>query len=292
MKHKLIILTLSIFIFGCQNKTEKSDAFGNFETEAMIVSSESAGNILLFNVEKGQKVEPNSISAIIDTVQIKLQLLQIDAKKAAVSSREQTTHSQIEVFNEQKKNLEINKSRITKMKKDGAATQKQLDDINGQISVIDKQILSTKTQFTAISKEIEVLDAQTSLLIDQLKRCFINPPTAGTIIETYAKQGELTAPGKPLYKMANLNELTLKVYVSGAQLSNVKIGQTVEVLIDKNKNENQSLSGTITWISSEAEFTPKIIQTKEERVKLVYAVKIAVENDGTLKIGMPGEINF
>ncbi len=221
-----------------------------------------------------------------------MQLLQIDAKKAAVSSREQSTQSQIEVFNEQKKSLEINKARITKMKKDGAATQKQLDDINGQINIIDKQTLSTKTQFTAISKELEVLDSQTAMLTDQLKRCSVKPPITGVILETYAKQGELTAPGKPLYKIANLDELTLKVYLSGAQLSAVKIGQTVEVLIDKNENINQTLSGTITWISSEAEFTPKIIQTKEERVKLVYAMKVSVKNDGTLKIGMPGEVNF
>ncbi len=292
MKYNYLISILLILVFGCQNEIEKSDAFGNFETEAIIVSSESAGKILLFNIEKGEKVEPETISAVIDTIQIKLQLLQIDAKKAAVSSRKQSTQSQIEVFNEKKKNLEINKSRITKMKKDGAATQKQLDDINGQVNIIDKQILSTKTQFTAISKELEVLDSQTAMLTDQLKRCSVKPPITGIILETYAKQGELTSPGKPLYKLANLDKLTLKVYVSGAQLSAVKIGQTVEVLIDKNETENQSLSGVIIWISSEAEFTPKIIQTKEERVKLVYAVKISVENDGTLKIGMPGEVNF
>ena len=292
MKYKLIILTLTILAFGCKNNIEKSDAFGNFEAETVIISSESAGKILQLNVEKGQKVDPNTISAIIDTVKIKLQLLQIDAKKAAVSSRKHATQSQIEVFNEQKKNLEINKSRIVKMMKDGAATQKQLDDINGQISVIEKQILSTKTQFTAISKELEVLDAQTALSVDQLKRCSIKPPITGIILETYAKQGELTSPGKPLYKMANIDELTLKIYVSGTQLPRVKIGQTVEVLIDKTENENQSLSGTVTWISSEAEFTPKIIQTKEERVKLVYAVKVSVKNDGTLKIGMPGEVRW
>ena len=292
MRYNYLLSILLILIFGCQNKIEKSDAFGNFETEPVIISSESAGKILLFNIEKGEKVEPEIISAVIDTIQIKLQLLQVDAKKAAVSSREQSIQSQIEVFNEQKKSLEINKARITKMKKDGAATQKQLDDINGQVNIIDKQILSTKTQFTAISKELEVLGSQAAMLIDQLKRCSVKPPITGVILETYAKQGELTAPGKPLYKMANLDELTLKVYVSGAQLSNIKLGKTVEVLIDKNSNENQSLSGIITWISSEAEFTPKIIQTKEERVKLVYAVKVTVKNDGSLKIGMPGEINF
>ena len=292
MKYNYLISILLILLFSCQNKTEKSDAFGNFETESIIVSAESAGKILLFNIEKGQKVDPNTISAIIDTVQIKLQLLQIDAQKAAVDSRGQTTQSQIEVFKEQKKNLEINKSRISKMKKDGAATQKQLDDINGQISVIDKQILSTKTQFTAISKEVEVLDSQAEMLDDQLSRCLVKSPITGVILETYAKQGELTVPGKPLYKIANLDELILKVYVSGAQLPDIKLGQTVDVLIDKNETDNQSLTGLITWISSEAEFTPKIIQTKKERVKLVYAVKVSVKNDGTLKIGMPGEVSW
>ena len=292
MKYYYLILILAFTIFGCQNKIEKSDAFGNFETEPVIVSSESAGKILQFNIDKGQIINPETISAIIDTIQIKLQLLQIDAKKAAVASRKQSTQSQIDVYNEQKKNLEINRSRITKMKKDGAATQKQLDDINGQISIIDKQILSTETQFVAIRKELEVLDSQATMQSDQLKRCTIKPPITGTVLETYAKQGELTSPGKPLYKIANIDELTLKVYISGAQLSKVKIGQLVNVLIDKNETENQILSGTITWISSESEFTPKIIQTKEERVKLVYAVKVSVKNDGTLKIGMPGEVVF
>ncbi len=292
MKYNYLLSILFILILGCRNETEKSDAFGNFETEPVIVSAESAGKILQFNIEKGQKITPGTVSAIVDTIQIKLKLLQIDAQKAAVNSRKQSIQSQIEVFKEQKKNLKINKARIEKMKKDGAATQKQLDDVNGQISIIDKQILSTKTQFTAISKEIEVLDSQAEMLNDQLNRCMVKPPITGVILETYAKQGELTAPGKPLYKIANISELTLKVYVSGAQLPDIKLGQTVEVLIDKNETENQSLTGIITWISSEAEFTPKIIQTKKERVKLVYAVKVSVKNDGTLKIGMPGEVNW
>ncbi len=292
MKYNYLILILALLVFGCVPTEEKSDAFGNFESETLIVSSESAGKILQLNIEKGQKIEANFISAIIDTTQIKLKLLQADAQKAAVRSRKQSIQTQIEVFEEQKKNIEVNKSRILKMMKDGATTQKQLDDINGQIRVIDKQVLNIKTQFIAIAKEQEVIDAQKELLIDQLNRCSIKSPVAGLILETYVEQGELTAPGKPLFKIADLNELELKVYVSGAQLPSVKLGQTVDVLIDKTESENQTLSGTVTWISSEAEFTPKIIQTKEERVKLVYAVKVTVKNDGTLKIGMPGEVNF
>jgi HlyD family secretion protein len=292
MKYKLLILTITFLAFGCKNDTEESDAFGNFEAETVIVSSESAGKILQLNVEKGQKIEAEFVSALIDTIQIQLKLVQIDAQKAAINSRKQSINSQIAVFEEQKKNMQTNEVRILKMLVDGAATQKQLDDIQGQIKVIDKQIVSTKTQFTSVNKELEVLDSQKPSLIDQIERCTVKSPATGTILETYAEQGELTAPGKPLFKMANLDELTLKVYVSGAQLPNVKIGQIIDVLVDKSEKENQTLSGKINWISSEAEFTPKIIQTKEERVKLVYAVKVSVKNDGTLKIGMPGEVKF
>lgn len=292
MKYKYLILILTALFFSCANDSENSDAFGNFEAETVIISSESAGKILQLNVEKGQKIESGSIAALIDTVQLQLKQLQIDAQKAAVNSRKNSIQSQINVFEEQKKNLQTNEVRIINLLKDGASTQKQLDDIQGQMNVIDKQIASTKTQFTSVSKEMEVLTTQMDLLTDQLQRCSVTSPASGTILETYAEQGELTTPGKPLFKMANLDELTLKVYVSGAQLPNVKIGQSVNVLIDKSESENQTLSGKVTWISSEAEFTPKIIQTKEERVKLVYAVKVTVKNDGTLKIGMPGEIRF
>ena len=162
----------------------------------------------------------------------------------------------------------------------------------GQIDVIEKQIASTKTQFTSVNKELEVLNAQKASAEDMLDRCTVNSPVNGTILETYVEQGELATPGKALFKIANLDELTLKVYVSGGQLPSVKIGKQVNVIIDKSEKENQTLPGQVTWISSEAEFTPKIIQTKEERVKLVYAVKVTVKNDGTLKIGMPGEISW
>jgi HlyD family secretion protein len=292
MKYNLLLLILVLSLFGCNRNTEQSDAYGSFEAETVIVSAESAGKILQLTIEKGQHIKAGELAALIDTVQINLQLLQIDAQKEAINSRRQTINSQIEVLNEQKANLKINENRTKKMLKDGAATQKQLDDIQGNMSVIDKQIASTKTQFLSVSKEQEVLEAQKSSLLDRLARCTVKSPISGTILETYAEQGELTAAGKSLFKIADLSELELKVYVSGAQLPNIKLGQKVEVLIDKNETENQTLSGKITWISSEAEFTPKIIQTKEERVKFVYAVEVTVKNDGALKIGMPGEVNF
>lgn len=292
MKNITYIFAISILLFGCKTNVETSDAYGNFEAETVIVSAESSGKILQLNVEKGQTIETNFVAALIDTIQIQLKVLQVDAQKAAVDSKRESISSQIEVLQEQKKTLAVNENRTKRMLKDGASTQKQLDDIQGQMRVIDKQIESTKTQFVAVTKELEVLDAQKLSMIDMLERCAVKSPVSGTILETYTEQGELTAPGKSLFKIADLSELELKVYVSGAQLPDVKIGQEVEVLIDKNETENQFLSGKISWISSEAEFTPKIIQTKEERVKLVYAVKVVVENDGTLKIGMPGEVNF
>jgi HlyD family secretion protein len=292
MKYKTLAIIFLILIYGCATEVDKSDAFGNFEAETVIVSSESSGKILQFNIEKGQNIDTDYKVAIIDTVQLKIKFLQIDAQKLAIDSRRASIQSQINVLQEQKKNLQTNEIRIQKMLKDEASTQKQLDDIQGQIGVIDKQIESTKTQFIAISKELEVMDAQKLSITDQLQRCTVQSPVAGTILETYAEEGELTSMGKPLFKVADLNELELKVYVSGAQLPQVKLGNSVEVIIDKSETKNQSLSGEIIWISSEAEFTPKIVQTKEERVKLVYAVKVAVKNDGTLKIGMPGEVVF
>ena len=292
MKYHYLIIAFTALLFGCANNEEKSDAYGNFEAEPVIVSSESSGKIIRLNVEKGQKVDSGFVAAVIDTVQLHLKLQQIQAQKGAISAKRQTIQAQIAVFKEQKKNVEVNEKRIRQMLKDGAATQKQLDDITGQIDVINKQIASTRTQFASVNRELDVLHTQEASTNDLLDRCIVESPAKGTVLETYVEQGELAAPGKPLFKMANLDILTLNVYISGAQLPQIKIGEQVNVLADKNATENQSFTGKISWISSEAEFTPKIIQTKEERVKLVYAVKVEVKNDGTLKIGMPGEISW
>lgn len=292
MRKNLFIAALAVLFFSCNNNDEKSDAYGNFEADPVIVSSESSGKILQLNIEKGGKVDAGFVALITDTVQWNLKLKQIEAQKAAIVAKRQAIQSQVVVFEEQIKNLRTNEKRIARMVKDQAATQKQLDDITGQINVIEKQIESTKTQFTSVNRELDVLETQKETTEDLLRRCTIKSPVNGTILETYIEQGELATPGKPLFKMANLEELILKVYVSGAQLPHIKIGQQVDVLIDKTATENQTLRGKVTWISPEAEFTPKIIQTKEERVKLVYAVKVAVKNDGTLKIGMPGEISW
>jgi HlyD family secretion protein len=292
MKTKYFLLIILLVAAACNNNDGRSDAYGNFESEPVLVSAEASGKLLMFTLEQGQTIEASAMVGIIDTTQAVLTKGQLNAQQEAVNAKKSTIQSQVAVYEEQIKTLKINEARIREMLKDGASTQKQLDDITGQISVVEKQIAATKTQFTSVLKEIEVVEAQKKFVDEQYNHCFVKSPISGTILDTYAEQGEVTAAGKTLFKIADISQLILKVYVSGSQISSVKIGQQVEVLIDQNEKENQKLTGEVSWISPEAEFTPKIIQTKEERVKLVYAVKIRVKNDGRLKIGMPGEANF
>ena len=290
---KLQIIALVLLALGaCKNGEKKSDAYGNFEAIETIVSSETPGKLLVMNVKQGDQLVPGQQIAQIDTTELYLKKMQTEAQLVASATKKQNVSAQINVFTEQKKNVAITQQRIAKMFADKAATQQQMDDINGQMNVLDKQVAATNTQFQLIGSEMDVIKRQLDLLNEQLGKCRIVSPIKGTVLETYQENGELATPGKPVLKMADLSSLELKVYISGAQLSGVKLGSAAKVLIDSGDKEMQTLSGKITWISSESEFTPKIIQTKEERVKLMYAVKILVPNDGSLKIGMPGEVNF
>lgn len=293
MTKKLQIIALAFLALGaCKSGEQKSDAYGNFEAVETIVSSEMAGKLISMEVKQGDLLEPGKLIAQIDTTELILKKLQTKAQLAASESKKQNVTAQINVLKEQKKNVLITQQRIDKMFADKAATQQQVDDINGQMNVVDKQISATNTQFQLINSEMEVIKRQLDLFDEQLTKCRIISPIKGTVLETYLENGELAVPGKAVLKMADLSSLELKVYVSGAQLSKVKLGNEAKVLFDSGSKEMQTLSGKITWISSESEFTPKIIQTKEERVKLMYAVKILVPNDGSLKIGMPGEVVF
>lgn len=290
---KIQIIALSVLMLGaCKNGAQKSDAYGNFEAVETIVSAEVPGKIQSMEVQQGDQIKTDQIIAVIDATELILKKKQLLAQLFASETKKQNVTAQINVQKEQKKNIQTTQQRISKMFADQAATQQQMDDINGQINVLDKQISSTSTQFQLIDSEIKVIKRQMDVLDDQLTKCRIKSPTRGTVLETYLETGELATPGKPILKMANLSSLELKVYVSGAQLTKVILGNNVKVFIDSGIEEMQTLSGRISWISSEAEFTPKIIQTKEERVKLMYAVKIVVDNNGALKIGMPGEVVF
>lgn len=292
MKIKYLFILALTALFSCSGDDETSDAYGNFETDETIVSSEMTGKLNSFSVELGDQVEAGQLLAVVDTSQLSLQIKQLDAQQEAVATKKVNLQAQVELLKEQISNLQITQNRVHSLFDDNAATQQQVDDVDGQMRVLEKQLESLNTQYISINSELEVYAAQLDVARDKLQKCFVMSPISGIVLEKYMELGELATIGKAIVKLADLSELELKVYVSGAQLPAVKLGQQVEVLIDKDASTNQSLTGEVSWISPEAEFTPKIIQTKEERVKLVYAVKVNVKNDGRLKIGMPGEVNF
>jgi HlyD family secretion protein len=257
-----------------------------------LVSSEIQGKLVKFLVEEGRTYKAADIVGQIDTIQLALKRDQLVAQRKASATKITNILSQIDVQEEQKRTLLVDKDRVEKLLKDNAVPVKQLDDINGKIKVTDSQIASIRTQNAAVLDELTSMDKQIDQMTDQLNRCKIVNPINGTVLEKYIEPSEITTPGRALYKIADMDQMILRIYVSGSQLPSIKTGQKVKVLIDKNAKENQVLEGTISWISPQAEFTPKIIQTKDDRVNLVYAVKIAVKNDGRLKIGMPGEVKF
>ena len=287
----LLMITL-VWFSSCKNNNNLSDAYGNFEAVQVTVSAESAGKIHFLNVEEGSQPDSGVIVALIDTTDLYLKKLQLQSQKKAVSVKRSNIESQIAVQQQQKANLTVEKNRVTKLIADKAATPKQLDDINGAIDLVDKQVASINTQNAGIAEEMEVIDRLIAQVNESIYKCYIRNPVKGTVLNKFAEAGEIAAPGRALYKIADLSVMELKVYVSGTQLPGVKQGQQVEVLIDADRKTNRKLSGVVSWISPKAEFTPKIIQTKEERVNLVYALKIRVPNDGSLKIAMPAEVNF
>ena len=292
MKNILSIIAIVLFLTGCSNDKQKSDAYGNFEATETVVSSESSGKLNEFNVEEGMIIESGDIVGYIDTNQLYLKKNQLAQQKNTTRTKFKNVSAQISVLQEQKIVAQREKERIERLLKDEAATGKQLDDINGSIDVINRQISSIEMQNTTTNEELKGLDVQIAQIVDQLQKSSITNPVKGTVILKFAEQGEIVNFGKPLYKIADISTMELRAYVSGAQLSEIKLGQKVKVLIDDGKSGYKTLEGEISWISSKAEFTPKIIQTKEERVNLVYAFKVRVVNDGSIKIGMPGEVVF
>ena len=291
MKSKIWILFLT-GLAACSGENGKSDAYGNFQSDEIIVSAQATGEIISMKVDEGQVLDPAQVVGLIDTTSLHLQKKQLNSKKKAIASKTANIHANIEVQQQQLQNLQKDLQRIQNLYENGAATEKQLTDIRGAVDLVKKQIRATRTQLDGIGDEISALNDQIALVNEKINKSFIRNPVKGTVLTKYADKGEFAAMGKPLFKIANLETLDLKSYISGDQLDDIKLGQEVNVLIDKNKKEYSSMKGTISWIASSAEFTPKTIQTKKERVNLVYAVKVRVENDGSLKIGMPGEINF
>ncbi|NOQ26165.1 MAG: HlyD family efflux transporter periplasmic adaptor subunit [Bacteroidales bacterium] len=292
MKTKIYLLVFPILLAACNGNENSSDAYGNFEAKEVIVSAEVQGKIIEFTAEEGQSLSKGQNLGFIDTIQKSIQREQLWAQKQAIASKKLNVSAQINVQEQQKSLLETEKNRLDQLYKDNAATKQQFDEINGKYDILEKQIIATKTQISSIAREMEVVDKQVKLVSEQIRRAKIINPINGTVLEKYLEENEIAIPGKALYKIARLDVIELRVYVSGAQLPEVKIGQKVKVYIDKDQELNQEYEGKVFWISDQAEFTPKIIQTKEERVNMVYAVKIRVKNDGKIKIGMPGEVVF
>jgi HlyD family secretion protein len=276
-------------LFSCGDSNGKADGYGNFEATEITIAAENSGKLMQFNVNEGDVLQKNTFIGYIDTIPLALKREQLQVSKAVISSKSKGVLSQINVLNAKLKTANTNKTRIENLIKDNAGTQKQLDDVQGEINVAKQQIRSIEIQNAPVVNELKSIDVQLKQVDDLIQKSKIINPVNGTVLTKYAEPNEISTFGKPLYKIANLSTMQLRVYISETQLANLKIGQKVTIKID-DTDTMKSFSGTISWIASEAEFTPKIIQTKEERVALVYAVKIDVLNDGSLKLGMPAEM--
>ena len=286
---QLFTFLILINLVACNKNNDKADGYGNFEATEVTISAEASGKIEYLNLEEGAIVSPNTQVGLIDTIQLYLSKQQLIASKNTIASKSVNVLSQTAVLNEQLKTTLIEQKRIQNMFAENAATKRQVDEINGKVNVLNEQIKSIKTQEAPISNEQKSIDVQIEKINDQIQKCKITSPFQGTVLAKYSEENEITNFGKPLYKLADLTTMTLRVYISEKQLNQIKVGQKVTVKIDT-QEDMKSYPGTISWISSSAEFTPKIIQTKEERANLVYAVKVNVKNDGSLKIGMPAEM--
>lgn len=289
---KLLIPIVFLLAAGCGRGESDADAFGTFEADEVIISSETSGRIVLMDVTEGTLVAGGAVIAVTDTVMAVLQRAELDAVTAQAQARLAGIAAQDEVIRQQMDNLTVNIDRTRRMLADGAATQKQLDDLTGQMEVLRRQSDANNTQRRAVAAEMQGIEAKRALLDEQIARSTVRAPFDATVIEKYASAHEITAPGKPLVKIADMKTMELKVWVSGAQLAAVKLGAGCTVRIDNGEKGFKDLPGVVIHVSDKAEFTPKIIQTKEERVTLVYAVTIEVANDGSIKTGMPGEAIF
>ncbi len=287
-----LLIAVAALMAGCSGNNDKADAYGNFEAVEYIISSEGNGKLLSFSAEEGSVLDSGRMIGLVDTIPLYLKKAQLIAQKRLSASKYVNIQSQIDVQNEQKKNLEREKIRLENLLKGGATPQKPLDDMNGNIDVLNSQIRSTETQRQMVADELRVYDKQIEQVNDQISKCFVINPVKGTVLEKYTEPHELVSAGKPLYKLADLRTLDLTAYISGSQLSSIKVGDTARVFYDVDGKKMQSLPGVIYWVASKSEFTPKIIQTRDERVNLVYAIKVRTRNNGELKIGMPAEVRF
>jgi HlyD family secretion protein len=310
MRNYFVLAFCFLFLLACHSKKEVFDASGSFETDEVIVSSQLNGQLVSFNVNEGDSLSQGQVVGSVDAENINLQKEQVEASIESLSEKTSNVNPQVELLQDQLRvqetqlvNLLHERARIERLVKADAATGKQLDDITNQVDVARKQMEVTRqqiavqrsnvaTQNRSILSESKPLQKRAAQLQDQLSKSKIINPISGVVITKYAEPGEITSAGKALYKIADLSYLTLRAYITGSQLSQIKLNQSVTVLIDDGKDGYKNYQGIVKWISDKAEFTPKTIQTKEERANLVYPIKIKVKNDGLLKIGMYGEVKL
>jgi len=292
----VFLATISAFLISCSGTKDEFDATGTFESVETIISAEVAGRLDSFAVEEGQTVAAGQLVGTIDTTQLSLKKHQIQAQIDALLTRRPESNIQMASLNEQIKSAIRERDRVERLLRSDAATQKQVDDATTQVNVLTRQLdalrSSLATTTSGLESETRPLLSQISQINDQLAKSKIIVPLNGTVLTSYAERYEMTGPGKPLFKIADVSTMILRAYVTGDQFSQIKLGQKVQVLVDKGAKDYTTYDGTITWLSSKAEFTPKTIQTKDERANLVYAIKISVPNDGKIKIGMYGEVRF
>ena len=291
-----VIAAVGIVFTACSSGDKDADAFGNIEAVEILVSSEGSGQIENLNIEEGDKLNVNQNVGVIDTMSLHLQKVQLQKSIEVIYAKLPDIVSEINVLKEKLANAELEQRRIRNLFKSEAATDRQLDDINSLVKVIKKQITATSSSLNIKQKgllaEVAPISANIKLLDYRISKSNILSPVNGTILTKYAYSGEITALGKPLFKIANLDSLLCRAYISENQLEKVKLGGKVSVFTDTQKDTQKEFPGRVTWISDKAEFTPKVIQTKEQRMNLVYAVKVLVPNDGSLKIGMPARVKF
>jgi hypothetical protein len=281
---------------ACGNGAPKYDATGTFETTEVLVSAEASGRLLYFDIEEGMLLKAGEEVGVVDTVQLYLKKLQLEASLKSVEEQRPDILKQVAATKEQISAAQRERNRVANLLKVGAANQKQLDDAEDQLEVLRKQLVAQNSTLSnshqSLTWQSSSVGIQVAQVEDQLRKCHITSPITGTVLAKYAEAGELTAMGTPLFKVADTEQMYLRAYITSEQLSQVKLGQKVTVFSDYGTDEHKQYPGVVTWISDTSEFTPKTILTKNERANLVYAVKIAVHNDGLLKIGMYGGVEF
>lgn len=295
--HNAIYILACIVLASCNSNKFEHDASGTFEATEIIVSSEASGKIESLNLTEGDILQKGQYVGYIDSTQTYLKKLQLLASHKSVTASRPSLNLQIAATREQIAKAETEKRRVGNLFAAGAATQKQVDDADSQLRVLQKtlqaQTNSISTSVNSLDEQASSVDIQIAQAEDMLTKCKITSPISGTVLNKYSEEGEVTSPGKPLFKIADTQNLYLRAYIVSEQLGNVKIGQNVIIFINQSEGTQKSYKGRVTWISDKAEFTPKTIQTKDERQNLVYAIKVAVTNtDGLIKIGMYGDLDF